>query len=545
MKWLFRLLPFFLFSPLVSAQSEQFDILIKNAVVFDGESYQPLREDVGILDDKISAVGHFKDNTAREVIDGKGLTLSPGFIDAHTHSDFNPFAYPGLPNKILQGVTTEIVGNCGMSAAPVTGPMENKIREVWSREGVQIQKPEWKTFAGYKRAFLKTGSQTNFSSLVGHGNLRTAVMGYSPQPASPTQLLEMRKMLKQAMHEGAAGISFGLIYLPGIYANQEELTELCREAAVADGVCAFHMRSESSQLLESIQEVLEIGRKTNARIQISHLKAGGRSNWDKIGPAFALIEKARQEGLRVEADAYPYKSTSAELGIILPDAIFQREDRLALFRNPLKRDELLEELRQHYQRREMKWDRVMIGAVSNPKYKSYEGKTMRELARSTGKEPEELLVDILADNAFEVSAFNFSQSEDVVAEVESKPYVAAGSDSVADGSRKPHPRAFGTFPRMFRLYVREQKRLQVGELVRKLTALPAGQFQLKDRGKIQPGYFADLVLFDAGKINDPADYQNSKAPAEGVRWVFVNGKAVVRDGKPTDQKPGRLLAPGV
>lgn len=546
LKWFAPFLLLFLSLNLsVSAQSEKFDILIRNAAVFDGDGFRPLKVDVGILGDRIVAVGDLKTDSAGEVIDAKGLVLSPGFIDAHTHSDFNPLVYDNLPNKILQGVTTEVVGNCGMSAAPLYGEQQKRVREVWAREGVQIETPDWKSFADYKKALLKKGMQTNFSALVGHGNLRTAVMGLSARPASTTEILEMRKMLKRAMNEGAAGISFGLIYLPGLYAQKEELTGLCREAAAWNGICAFHMRSEGSNLVESIREVVEIARETKARVQISHLKAGGRKNWDKIDAAFAEIEKGRQEGLDIQADAYPYTATSAELGIILPDKIFQLANRDEIFRDPSKREELLEDLRHHYQARDMKWDTVMIGAAAKKKYESFEGKTILEISRKTGTEPEKILVDLLVDNDFEISAFSFSQSEAVVSKVESQTYVSVGSDSVADGSRKPHPRAFGTFPKMFRLFVREKRSLQLGELIHKMTAMPADHFLMKDRGRVKPGYFADLVLFDAGAMNDRADYEKSTAPAEGVKWVFINGKAVVRDGEAQKSHPGRVLAPGV
>lgn len=539
-------LPLFLFvcSFPVFAKSEKFDFLIRDAVVFDGDSYKPISADVGILDDKIAAVGKLNASDAARVIEGRGLVLAPGFIDAHTHSDFNPLVYPGLPNKITQGVTTEIVGNCGMSAAPVLGEQEKHIQEVWAREGVEIKKPSWRTFEEYKKVLLKKGLQTNFTALVGHGNLRAAVMGYSPKPAGPTEILKMKALLRESMNEGAAGISFGLIYLPGLFAQKEELTELCREAGRRGGVCAFHIRSEGSMLLEAIEEAIDIARVTKARVQISHLKAGGRKNWEKISEAFALIEKARAEGLAVEADAYPYTATSAELAIILPDAIYQREDRAELFANPLKREELLAELRKHYQAREMRWETVMIGAAAGKKYKKWEGKTIREISLKEDKEPEKVLVELLNGTKFQVSAFNFSQSEDVVAKVEAKPYVSVGSDSVADGSAKPHPRAYGTFARMFHVYVSENKILQTGELIRKMTSLPADHFRLKNRGRIKAGYFADLVLFDAGEMKDIADYKNSSALSEGVRWVFINGTPVVAAGKPLKDKPGRVLAPG-
>lgn len=532
------------FSHPVYAKSEKFDYLIRNAVVFDGDSYSPSNVDVAILDDKIAAMGKLDASDAVHIVEGKGLVLSPGFIDSHTHSDFNPLVYPDLPNKITQGVTSEVVGNCGMSAAPVLGEQEKHICEVWSREGVDIKKPSWKTFEEYKKTILKKGLRTNFSALIGHGNLRAAVMGYSPQPATPSEILKMKALLRESMDEGAAGISFGLIYLPGIFAQKDELTDLCREAGRRGGVCAFHMRSEGSQLLESIQEVIDIARQTKARIQISHLKAGGRKNWDKIDRAFELIEKARGEGLEIEADAYPYTATSAELGIILPDAIYQREDRTKLFSNLLKREELISQLRKHYQAREMRWETIMIGVAAEKKYKKWEGKTIREISLKEGKEPERILVELLAGNHFQVSAFNFSQSEDVVAKVEAQTYVSVGSDSVADGSAKPHPRAFGTFPRMFHVYVTENKILKTGELIRKMTSLPADHFRLKNRGRIKTGYFADLVLFDAGEMQDIADYENSSALSKGVRWVFINGQPVIQAGTALKNKPGRLLAPG-
>lgn len=529
---------------LSSAKNQKYDYLIRGAAVFDGESFKPSFVDVGILDDKIAAVGKLEPEDAVKIVEGKGLVLSPGFIDAHTHSDFNPFVYSGLPNKILQGVTTEIVGNCGMSAAPVLGIQEKHIKEIWARDGVAIKQPEWKTFAEYKKKLLKKGLQTNFSAFVGHGNLRAAVMGFSPKPATGSEILKMKALLRQSMDEGAAGVSFGLVYLPGLFAQKDELVELCREAGSRGGMCAFHMRSESSQLLEAVQEVIDVARETKAPIQISHLKAGGRKNWEKITQAFQLIEGARSSGLNIQADAYPYTATSAELGIILPDALYQAEDRVQIFRDPLGREKLLEDLRKHYEAREMRWETIMIGAAAEKKYRKWEGKTIREIALKEDLEPEKVLVELLAGNRFQVSAFNFSQSENVVAKVEAQPYVSVGSDSVADGSAKPHPRAYGTFPRMFHVYVSQHKILRLGDLIRKMTSMPADHFKLKNRGRIKPGYYADLVMFDANQMKDMADYINSSEPSRGVSWVFINGRPVVKAGTALKAKPGRVLAPG-
>ncbi len=527
------------------AQDKVYDVLIREALIYDGENTKPFRGDVGIAGEKISGIGNLKDAKAEKTIDAKGLVLAPGFIDAHTHSDFNPLIYPKLFNKILQGVTSEVVGNCGMSAAPVLGGHRKKIREIWAREGVKIPEVNWKSFKEYSKALMAEGLATNFVGLVGHGNLRSAVMGYSPKKASKSEIAEMKKMLGQAMSEGAAGVSFGLIYLPGIFAQKEELVELCREAGKRGGVCAFHMRSEGSRLIESIEEVISIGRAAKASIQISHLKAGGKTNWPKIDEAFRLIEKARREGMRITADAYPYTATAVELGVVLPDEIYQREDRVALFRDPAKRASLLAELREYYQKRKRDWSTVMIASVENKKYRKYEGLTIQVIASETGKEPVALLVEMLAETNFEVSSFGFSQSEEGVDRVILRPYVAIGSDSIADGSRKPHPRAFGTFPKIFSRYSRRQKTLELGEAIRKMTSLAADQFGVAGRGRIKEGNFADLVLFDAAEIRDFSTYESPALLPRGVKWVFVNGTAEVKNGKPTGEKAARFLSPHV
>lgn len=529
-------------SPAQAAKT--YDYVIENALIFDGETLKPSHGDVAVKGDKIAAVGDLGKTEARQVIDGRGLVLSPGFIDVHTHSDFNPLVYPDLANKVMQGVTTEIVGNCGMSAAPILGAHREQIQGVWAREGVDIKDTVgWRTFQEYRGQLEKSGMGTNFVALVGHGNLRAAVMGFAPRTASLGEIQEMRTLLRQAMQQGAAGISYGLVYLPGIFAGEEELVDLCEEAGKNGGLCAFHMRSEGSGVTEAVTEALQIGEKARTGIEISHLKAAGKKNWDKIQDVFKLIEQARLKGQRITADVYPYTGSFAELGVILPDALYQRGDRLDYFRNPFKHEELLTDLRKYYEEKNMKWDSVMIAATRHRKYWKYEGKTIRDIARQTQKEPEQFLIEILADTQFEVSAYYFSQSEDVVSEVLRQPYAAIGSDSIADGSRKPHPRAFGTFPKILGRYVRERKELSLGEAIWKMTALPAEQFYLRNRGKIKAGYDADLVLFDAGEIEDRATYKNPKEMPRGVKWVFVNGKPAVKKGKSTGLKNGRFLKP--
>lgn len=523
-------------------KGQTFDFLIKDAMVFDGVRFSGFRADVGIRGDRIAEVGDLRDREASQLINGKDLVLAPGFIDTHTHSDFNPTVYPDLENKLLQGVTTEIVGNCGMSAAPIIGPHAQEIRKVWSREGVAIPKKlAWTTYAEYRSRLESKGLNTNFAGLAGHGNIRSAVMGLSPQPASQSNIEDMKKILSQAMAEGAIGISFGLVYLPGIYAKEDEIVELCREAARHSGICAFHMRSESAELLESIEEVIEIAKKAQAGVQISHLKAAGKANWPKIDEAILLMDRARLDGVRLAADVYPYTASFAELGVILPDDLFERKDREAYFKDPANREEILAKLRGYYEGKMMKWDTVMIATTARKSFRTYEGKTIKEIATEKNQEAERVLVDILAGNSFEVSAYTFSQSPEVVDKVLKYSYSAIGSDSIADGSRRPHPRAWGTFPKVLRETVSERKLLQMGDAIRKMTALPAEHFRLKDRGKIQPGYYADLVLFDPQSFTDPATYQEPKAPAKGVEWVFVNGEPAVQKGKVVGRRSGRFL----
>lgn len=522
--------------------TRSFDYYIRDAVVYDGVALQGEKKDVGILGDKITFVGKLENFHAYETIQAKGLILAPGFIDAHTHSDFNPIVYPGLTNKVEQGVTTEVIGNCGMSAAPILGAHGRRIQTIWAREGVNIpaQLP-WKTFEEYGEKLDRWGMRTNLVGLIGHGNLRSAVMGMDSRPASETEISEMKKMLRSAMREGAYGISFGLVYLPGIYAQRKEIIALCEEAGKHLGVCAFHMRSEGAQLLEAIEEVIDIGTITRSPIQISHLKAGGKANWGKIEQAFILIEQARIRGVKIAADAYPYNAGYAELGAILPSELYERKDRNAYFKNILKRKELLETLRKYDEEGTFRWESVMIASTHVEAYQRYEGMTLKQAALKSKTEPEKFLIDILADTNFEVSAFYFSQSDEVVQKVGRQSYVALGSDSIADGTRRPHPRAFGTFPKFIRTFVRENKEVSLGEAIRKMTSLPADHFGLENRGRIEEGYFADLVLFDAGKIKDKATYTKPVQTNQGIEWVFINGRPALREGAPVAEKYGRLL----
>lgn len=534
-------------SPQLFAGEKPYDYVIKGALVFDGESLVPTRRDIAISGDRISQMGEIRVEEAKEVIEAEGLVASPGFIDIHTHSDFNPFVYPNLGNKVLQGVTTEVIGNCGMSAAPVEGPHAGEIASVWRREGVEIPSQiPWKSFKEYVSESEFQGLETNFAGLVGHGNLRSAVMGMEPRAAKPQEIESMRVMLEEALNEGAFGVSFGLVYLPGIFATREELVNLCTEAAKHEGLCVFHIRGEGKGLVEAIREAVEIGKVSGARIHISHLKAAGQGNWPKIDEAFQVIESVRSEGLSVTADAYPYTASFAELGVVLPDELYQDPNRLNRLKDSEEKKKILEKLEAHYRQNPASWDKIRVATVAGKSNFTLQGKSIAQIAALFHKSPVEMLIDLLTMEEFKVSAFFHSQSEAVVEKVLSKPYVAVGSDSIADGSAMPHPRAYGTFPKRLAQCVKTGPVGQSpcwGRAIYQMTGLPAKMMGLRERGKIGTGLFADLVLFNPALVRDGASYENSKSPPEGIEWVFVNGKPVVQKGRYQPVHSGLFLTP--
>lgn len=527
------------------ADQKAYDYIIKGAFVLDGESLIAKKQDIGISGSHISVLGEIAPIEGKEVIDAQGLIAAPGFIDIHTHSDFNPFVYPELGNKVLQGVTTEVVGNCGMSAAPFQGLHETEMAKVWSREGVEIPPTiAWNNFEDYADEAEFRGLDTNFLGLVGHGNLRSSVIGMKPRKLEPDEIPLVEKLLDEAMDQGAIGISFGLIYLPGIFASHEELVKLCRLAGEKGGICTFHIRSEGKELIEAIREAIEIGKEANAPVHISHLKAAGQKNWPQIDEALRLIEEARASGQRVTADVYPYTAGFAELAVALPHEIYEDPDRVARFQDPHQRKALISELEEYFQNNPASWDNIRVATVTQEKNFPFRGKTLSEAAKIRNKSPVETLVELLAGEDFKVSAFYFGQNEHVIDQILAKPYAAIGSDSIADGSAMPHPRAYGTFPRLLSRCTAKSNVASNpcwSRAVHQMSTLPAKILNLKLRGKIVPGYFADIVLFNPATVKDQADYEHPKTPPTGIEWVFVNGKPAVQKGKYQAVRAGLFL----
>ena len=522
-----------------------FDYLIKDGFIIDGTSADasPKIADIAIEGDRIKAVGDLSGLDAKETIPIKGLCVSPGFIDAHAHSEFTLLADGRAEGKIHQGITTEINGNCGLSAAPLLGQaLEQKEKDL---ESLNI-KERWSTFEEYFRLLEDKGTAVNFATLVGHGNLRASVAGYKNKPLSKSNTAKIAMLLKDAMNAGAIGLSTGLIYPPGLYSDTQEIIGLAKETAKLGGIYTTHMRSEGSKLLEAVNEVITIVNESGIKAHISHLKTNGEKNWKKLKRVFEQIEHENMKGFEVTCDRYPYTASSTDLDTILPPWAFEGGQKKEL--QILKKEQVqlkIDILKQHPDK--SFWKTVMVSSVVNEKNRWMEGKTLFEISISLNKAPINCLFDILIDDELKTGAIFFSMNEDNLRTILKRPYTMIGSDSSArsfDGItsvEKPHPRAFGSFPRILGKYVREYGLLTLSEAIYKMTGLTASTFHLKNRGVIKEGYFADITIFDPKKINDTAEYNRPFVSPKGIHYVFVNGTAVLYKENTTGELPGRIL----
>lgn len=533
--------------------NDDFDTLIRHARVFDGTGAPPEYVDVGLRGERIAAVGDLAPASARQTVDAAGLVLAPGFIDVHSHSDAFLLIEPDAPSKVSQGVTTEIVGQCGVSAAPQTGA--SRMPSDWAalpyprRDGAAatLPGPTWTTVASYRRLFEQVRPAVNAVLFIGHNTLRGGVMGYVPRPATADELAAMQRNLAQALDEGGSGLSTGLIYQPGLYATSAEVLALAGTAAASGGIYATHMRNEGAGLLEAIDEVLALGRAKSIRVQISHLKTSGRESWCKLDAALARIEAARQAGLAVYADRYPYVAGGTDLDIVLPDwaATGGREAVLARLTDPMTCERIVAEL--DASRPAEVWQDVMIGGTVHPDLLSCRGRTVAAIAAERRSTCGAAIAWMLARDDLRTGAFFFGMSEANLRRIYAQPWVMVGSDASIRAPQgplaadHPHPRAYGTFPRFLRLVQKEQL-MPLAEAIRRLTALPAAAFGLKDRGRIAAGAFADLVLFDPAAVRDLATYAQPHALAEGVRQVWVNGGCCFADGRFTGVRCGQVLS---
>jgi dihydroorotase/N-acyl-D-amino-acid deacylase len=527
------------------------DLLIAGGHVVDGTGSPWFRADVAIRGDRIAAIGRGL-GPARDTLDATGMAVAPGFIDMLGHSEFRLLADGRAISKIAQGVTTEITGEVS-SVAPA-GPRAREERrseiEPW---GVEYA---WDDLDGYLAELERRGTAINLGTWIGLSTLRVDVVGSDERPATAAEMTAMRAELQTAMAQGAFGLSSGLIYAPGRFASTDEIVELARVAAEGGGIYATHMRSEGARLLEAIDEAIAIGEQAEIPVLIHHLKASGQRNWGKMAEAIERIEAARGRGLDVMASVYPYVASSTGLDQVLPGWVTEGgyEKTLARLADPDIRDSLEAEM--SGQSSSGDWNLgtsaggpsgVQISDVIADSLARYEGMRLDAVARERGQSAAAAALDILAGDALRTSAIYFSMSEDDLVLALRQPWVMIGGDAgvrALDGplSRDtPHPRAYGTFPRILCRYAREQGILSLEEAVRKMTGLPAARAGLAERGVLKTGLYADVTVFDPATVCDTATFEEPKQLAVGIRHVVVNGVPVLRDSEPTSARPGRGL----
>jgi N-acyl-D-amino-acid deacylase len=535
------------------------DILIKNGVVVDGTGKPAFKADVGIAAGRIAVVAETVEQEAKRTIRAQGLTLAPGFIDPHTHSDLTLLVNPRAESKIRQGVTTEVIGNCGGSPAPLLGAAVEEARAEAKSLGLDVT---WASMAEYLERLRKPGIAVNVVPLVGHNTVRGAVLGFDDVQPTLEQQAEMEQLVAQAMEQGARGLSTGLFYPPGFYARIEEVIGLARVAARRGGIYATHVRSETNRLFEAVAEAIEIGKQAEIRVQISHVKLEGYRNWEGADQLLAMLEDACSRGVRVGCDQYPYTAGVSWLAYILPywaqaggaRAVGQRLSDPEV-RTRLRKD--WEENRAEWEDRGgmRDWTDLLITdcAPSLPpphwggQRGDVQGKNIAEIAADEGKDPLETALDLIVISEGQVECVCFGQLEDNVRVLMRHPLVVVGSDGdalapygvLAQG--RPHPRYYGTFPRVLGCYVREEKVLSLEEAVKKMTSVTAERFGLSDRGVIREGAWADLVLFDAQTVADRATYTDPHQYPEGIPTVVVNGVAVIDQYEHTGALPGQVL----
>ncbi len=513
-----------------------FDWKITGGQILDGTGAPAFRADLGIAGDRIAALGDLASAAARETIPAAGRLVCPGFIDAHSHSDAFLLIEPAAPSKLYQGITTEIVGNCGASAAPLADPAF--LPSDWRN---QAYPGPWKTMAEYLRLLEQAQPAPNVAALVGHGKLRSWVLGYEARAATPEEVRAMGRLLEESLEAGGWGLSAGLIYAPGKWAAREELIALAGIAARHHGIYAAHMRSEGEFLLEAIEETIAVGRAAGVRVEISHLKTSGRDHWSKLEAALALIRQARAAGIAVAADRYPYLASCTDLDVVLPDWAIRGGQAAILRRLQTARDR--DRIRREIFHRGRAPDAIVIGSTSREEFR---GQPLTEVARALDLAPADAVLALLEADELKTSAFFLGMSAANMERIFEEKYVMLGSDASLRSpagvlSRDfPHPRAYGAFPRFLKAAL-EGKTVPLPQAVRKMTALAAEHFGLKDRGVLRVGGLADVVVVDPPTVADRATFAAPHQLARGIEWVLVNGVLTLNPKGLTGRRGGRVL----
>lgn len=535
----------------VDSQDETalFDLVVKNGIVVDGTGNPWFKAEVGIEDGRISDIGELSSSESKRVLDAKGLVVAPGFIDMHAHSDFSLLVNPLAESKVRQGVTTEVIGNCGSSAAPLNDFLKQEIKETSPVLEEAKLKLDWHSMDEYLKRLERNGIALNVVPLVGNGNIRALVMGYDSRRSSRSELEKMKEVLAETMEEGAVGLSSGLIYPPSCYADTKELIELCKIVAKYGGIYTSHIRGEGETLIDSVKEAIEIGKKAGVPVEISHHKASGKSNWGKVKQTLKMVDEARSIGVDVTCDVYPYLAGSTGLDALLPAHAWEGgiEKLVEKLKNRKIRKRLRREMKEGQSNLSIAdgWDTIMI--VYCKGHREYEGKTIAEIAEQKRIDPFDFVFDLLIEEKASVAIVLFSMCERDMRAVLRHSVSMIGSDSFAIapygvlGKGKPHPRTYGTFPRVLGEYVRRKKLLTLENAIRKMTSFPAQKLRLRDRGLLRKGMWADITVFNPEKIGDKATYASPHQYPVGIKYVIVNGQVVIANGKHTRELSGKAL----
>jgi len=496
-----------------AATNGNWDLVIAGATVYDGLGGDPYVADVAIGGDRIVAIGSLNGHASARV-EARGMALAPGFIDVHSHDDVAVLLTPLMDFKVMQGVTTDVIGNCGLGAAP--HPVAARMFRGFFPDRTI---PTWEGHRGFLAQLENEPASLNVAVLVGHNTLRAAAMGAAPRKPDAGEMKQMRSWLDEGLDAGALGFSSGLIYEPGRYADSAEIAALAADVAAAGGLYATHMRDEASGLLDSIRETLEVGEKAGVPVQISHHKVTGRANWGKVRESLQLIDAARERGHDATADQYPYTAGSTTLHAVVQNGALNRRRKEGGIGHVAPKD-------------------VLFASV--PKRPSWEGRTLQQVAQALHLPAEAAARRVLQEDRGAVVVVEMADEKDICS-VMRHPSTMIGSDGLPAAGSNPHPRLYGTFPRVLGRYVREQGVLPLAEAIRRMTSFPARKFRLADRGVLRPGAFADLVLFDPATIADQGTYEAPRRYPRGIEVVFVNGTRVVEGGRHTDARPGRAL----
>lgn len=527
--------------------SPTFDIIIKNATIFDGTGAKEWPADIGISGDRIRAIEKLGNAKAEIIIDAQGKAVCPGFIDMHTHSDGDIFIYPGAESKTMQGVTTEVTGNCGFSTAPLKGYNEDERRKRWLEE--DDLETKWGDLDAYINQLQETGLSINHAPLLGQGTLRQNLIGAFNRPLTTAEMKQLIYSLEEGMAQGAFGLSTGLEYVPGSYTSTNELIEMSKVVARYNGLYATHMRDEEAMLLEAINESIEIGRQSGVRVEISHLKASGRANWSKQTAALNLIESARRDGINVLADAYPYTAFSTGLTSFIPTWAREgsRDDIMARLDDKETYTRLRMAVVDAVQNSPGDFSLIVISRVKTEQNQSLVGKSISEISDIWSINPPDVLLRLLREEESRVGFVGHGMSPENVKMVLSHPLVMIGSDGSAKAAigemlkTKPHPRSYGTFPRVLGYYSRQEKLFDFRTAIKKMTSMPANQLRLSDRGTLSRNKIADIVIFDPETVIDQATFANPHQYPLGIDYVLVNGKVVVEKGEHTGVRAGKVL----